>query len=156
MRTNKRMPIKTRVCVTAGVACAFLVGPGAAAAQEPKCLDNNGVFNVDVGAMYSDASGNWICEPGAEGATAGGWIRVAIPESTSVPPTPTTAAPIPTPDGERVATGEGEARVLFPATVGGVLLAIGAFIAIGTVAAFRRRPRMSGYLHVEEVRRARP
>lgn len=156
MRTNnKRMLCATRAFVAAGFVGAILLAVAPAAAQDAKCLDNNGVFNVDAGVRYTDATGDWVCEPGAEGATAGGWIRVTIPEYTPVTPAPATAAPIPTPVNERIATGEGATRLLVLATVGGVLLAIGTFIAIGTVAA-RRRPRMSGYLHVEEVRRARP
>lgn len=153
MRTNNKMPVRTRACVIA-LTGALLLGAAPAPSQDAKCLDNNGVFNVDVGVTYKDATGDWVCEPDAEGATAGGWIRVIIPESTPALPATTTAAPTPTPTRERDDDGEHAMPLVILVTLGSVLVA-GTIAGIG-VAAARRRPRMSGYLHVEEVRRARP
>jgi len=161
MRTNNEMPFGLRALVTAGVIGTVFLGSPQATAQGAKCLDNNGVFNVDAGVTYADAVGVWVCEPGAAGATAGGWVRAPV----SPPPTVT---PMPSPTATSTATStprtvhppapiDGDGRLLpFAFWIAGATAAlIAPFVGFGLLMV-RGRRRMTGYLNVQEVRRVRP
>lgn len=160
MRTIK-MPIAARALAAVGATVTMLCGGESSVAQGLKCLDNNGVFNVDAGATYADAAGVWVCDPGKVGATAGGWVRVPVPPPSAVTPMPSPTATPTAPSIPRTvhppAPIDGDGRLLpFAFWIAGATAAlIAPFVGAGLLMV-RGRRRMTGYLNVQEVRRVRP
>lgn len=122
-----------------------------AAAQEPfACLGNNSEYTVAVGAQYTDEQGLWTCDPGADGATTGGWVLSPAPSATP-PATPTpTLTPVPT-----VASVESADSGVNMVVVPGFIVVAVTLIAAAALFLWRRRTHdaLTGTLSIREVRR---
>ena len=92
-------------------------------AQEPQaCLGNNHEYTVAVGAQYTDRQGLWTCDPGANDATAGGWVLSPAPSATPA----VMSTPVSEPTSAIVAEVLAE-----DAGSGGNALAVSGAIAVG-------------------------
>ena len=144
------MPIRRSIAIVAGVALAFTVmtsAPAHARAAE-RCLGNDEQRSVDAGAQYTDAQGTWTCEPGASGATSGGWVLRPAPS-------PTIAA-LSTPVTPGTKTGTGDASTIsamLPFLLGAAGISVAAIVAMFIVMRRMSRVPLTGALDVREVRR---
>lgn len=153
---NRRRSVSLKLLPVVSMAITLTIAAPVATAQAARCLDNNGSYTVAAGTRYSDANGEWVCEPEAPGATAGGWLRVLPATATppvAVPTVPAPELPLPSTrsDGDAAWPIGAHALALVLGTAGG-----GSVFFAGMLLALRRsRRRLTGYLEIEEVRRAR-
>jgi hypothetical protein len=93
-------PLAVFACACVAVALAVVSSAKVGAQGDDRhCLDNDGRYELPVGATYSDGPATWLCDPGRVGATRGGWVVVTpAPSATPITrPTPTPTMPGTTP-----------------------------------------------------------
>jgi hypothetical protein len=154
---NRRRPVSLKLIPVVGMAITLTIAAPVATAQDARCLDNNGSYTVPTGTRYSDTNGEWVCEPEAPGATAGGWLRVLPATATppvAVPTVPPPELPLPSARSD----GDGAWPIGAPhalALVLGIAGGVSVFFAGVLLAVRRSRRRLTGYLEIDEVQRAR-
>lgn len=140
--------------ITGLMLVASVTGTGPADAQQPDhCLNNSGAYTVDAGFQYTDANGTWVCAPGSVSASAGGWIRLETPATSTLPATVTTNTKPTVNDKNKGHSGIGVPSLMsLLAFIAVAIVITGVMIAV-IIVRLRSAPRLTGTVKLEEVRR---